>query len=51
MSKAVINLNVIKICEFCKCWWNPSCKYILPYLYNQWYYEKDAKCCCIKRNI
>lgn len=51
MSKVVVNINGVRICAFCKYWWDPACKYIQPYLHPQWYYEKDVKCRCIKRNM
>ena len=51
MSKAATNINAAKICAFCKYWWDPACKYIMPHLNTQWYYDNTARCRCIKRNV
>ena len=51
MSKAATNINGTRICAFCKYWWDPACKYIMPYINAQWYYDNTAKCRCIKRNV
>lgn len=49
MSKAIINITNTKCCAFCKYWWDPTCKYIMPNINNQWYYETTAQCRCIKK--
>lgn len=51
MSKVVVNINGIICCAFCKYWWDPACRYIQPYIQNQWHYESTAKCRCIKKNV
>ena len=51
MSNVVVNIKGVKCCAFCKYWWDPACRYIQPYLQDQWYYENAAKCRCIKKSV
>ena len=51
MSKIIINIQSARICAFCKYWWDPACKYIMPNIGTQWFYESSAKCRCLKKNI
>lgn len=51
MSKAAVNINETRICAFCKYWWDPACKYIMPYMRDTWQYDTSAVCRCIKRSV
>lgn len=44
----LININSCRLCDFCKYWWDPVCKYIQPNIGAQWYYDPNGKCRCIK---
>ena len=42
-----------KKCAFCKHWYDPTNSYIRPKntLVNQWEFECNAKCKCLKRGV
>lgn len=51
MSKTAVNIHGAKNCAFCKYWWDPACKYIMPNVGTQWAYESSVKCRCLKKNL
>ena len=44
----LVNIRSCRFCAFCKYWWDPTCKFILPQMGTQWYFEPSGKCPCIK---
>lgn len=51
MAKTAVNIQSARVCAFCKYWWDPCCKYIMPHTQTQWYYDSSVKCRCIKKGV
>lgn len=49
--EAQISLRNSRYCAFCQYWWDPTFKFIRPYIGDRWYYKSSGKCRCIKKGI
>ncbi len=48
-----VNIKNLRLCAFCKYWYDPTNSYINPAnpVANLWEYEASVKCKCLKRNL
>lgn len=49
MSWINVNLRAARICAFCKYWWDPASRYVMPRNALWWTVDAAAKCRCMKK--
>jgi hypothetical protein len=51
MGKRVININTVKVCAFCKFWYDPTNSAITPKIGLLWEFDTDMFAKCMKNNL
>lgn len=51
MGKRVVNINTVKVCAFCKYWYDPTNNAINPKIGQLWEFDTEMDAKCMKNNL